>query len=105
MGDLDDVFPSEQVYLIFGGGGTANGCCFGLAGLAYVVDADVVLVWFEDLVKLVTQGDEFFVVEEAFEHAELGPLAVATKDFVDFGTAAVVGDVVSDQVHGRCCEV
>ena len=72
-----------------------------MAGLADVVDAQVVFVGFKYLIQAVAEGDEFFVVEEAFEDAELGPLSKAAEYFVDFGAAFVVGYVVGDEVHGR----
>lgn len=61
-----------------------------------MVDADVVFGFFEDFVQAVTQGDKFFVGEKTFKDAVLGPFAKTAEEFVDFGAAFVVGDVVGD---------
>ena len=45
------------------------------------------------------QGDEFFVSQEAFKEAVLGPLTKTTQGFVYSGTTLVVGDVVGYQVE------
>ncbi len=80
--------------------GTADGLCFRLASGANLVDADVVFVWFDDLVEAMEQGDVFFFVEETFEEAVLSPFAEAAEGFVDFGATFVVRDVVGDEIEG-----
>ncbi len=78
----------------------ANAFYFSFAAGTKKVEANTVLVWFDQLAKARSQLGILSLRQVAFKHTILHPLPIRLENFVDFRATFVFRDVIGDdEVH------